>query len=152
MRTSQHMPAGPSYTLTGTGGSNSFAPQQQQQQGARPGMGISHNSTPSMSGMLQPGNQQRPMSASPAAGAGAPKKAGGSAFDFDDLFAASGAKGGSGAVGARAGVAAAGSNSMASLAAQKGSAQIWGGSAGSGAASQGKRNNNNNNNMDDLLF
>lgn len=138
MRTSHFMPAGPSYVSNGS-----------MQSQVRPGMGASHTSTPSLSGtggMLQPsssmGSMSRPMSASPAAAPAAAKKAG--AFDFDDLFAASGAK-------SKAGDASApGSNSMASLAAQKGSAQIWG-STGSSSA-QSAQKNGNSNNLDDLLF
>ena len=64
-----------------------------------------------------------------------------SAFDFDDLFALSGAKSATG------GSKTSGTGtSMANLAAQQQNSQIWGGSTGAGGAV------GNNHYNDDLLF
>lgn len=63
-----------------------------------------------------------------------------SAFDFDDLFAASGAKKTNGTS------SGSGANSMASLAQQKQSSSLWGSNAGSNGGGAGQGGNG------DLLF
>ena len=123
MRTAQNMPAGPNYSGVGL-----FASPAQQAQ--RPSMGT--HSFSSSAAVPQSSSQQpiKPTNSKPAG-----------AFDFDDLFAASGAKP-NGSV-SKAGVSAAGTNSLANLAVQQGSNQLWSAAPANGAAKQ---------NHDDLLF
>lgn len=123
MRTSQNMPAGPNYSGVGL-----FASPAQQAQ--RPSMGT--HSFSSSAAVPQSSSQQpiKPTNSKPA-----------SAFDFDDLFAASGAKANGAA--SKAGVSAAGTNSLANLAVQQGSNQLWSAAPANGAVKQ---------NHDDLLF
>ena len=123
MRTSQNMPAGPNYSGVGL-----FASPTQPAQ--RPSMGT--HSFSSSAAVPQSSSQQpiKPTNSKPAG-----------AFDFDDLFAASGAKSNGSA--SKAGVSAAGTNSLANLAVQQGSNQLWSAAPANGAAKQ---------NHDDLLF
>ena len=123
MRTSQNMPAGPNYSGVGL-----FASPTQQIQ--RPSMGIHSFSS---SAAVPQSSSQQPIKPTNSKSAGA--------FDFDDLFAASGAK--SNGAASKAGVSAAGKNSLANLAVQQGSNQLWSAAPANGAVKQ---------NHDDLLF
>lgn len=123
-RTSQNMPAGPTY----------------------PGVGMFSSTNNSSNGGMRPNMpaQSNSFSSLPAASsssAGGAKKAS-SAFDFDDLFAASGAKTSSSASG---GAGGAKQGSLAALQAQKQSSQLWGASGTTGTSGGSGGNN-------DLLF
>lgn len=124
LRTTHNMPAGPNYA---TAGNNALG---------RPGMGSQSTSfapmKPSASSSSVPKMATTAIADKPKAGA----------FDFDDLFAASGAK--------KATSASTGSsgNTIASLAQQKQNNSLWG-NTGSASAGTGQSRNTNN---DDLLF
>ena len=125
LRTSQNVPAGPNYSGV------SMIPNNQIPGGAtgsRPAMG---KQASSFGGVA---------SSTPAMSAQKPKS--NSAFDFDDLFALSGAKSGASSNAPRAT-----GSSMANLAAQKQNTQIWGGGSSGGGNSNSGGNDNG-----DLLF
>jgi hypothetical protein len=121
LRTSHNMPAGPTYINSGNTAIG------------RPGMGMQ---TSSFNASTKPSASSSSVPTMATTNTANKPKAG--AFDFDDLFAASGAK----KINTTAG--ASGGNTIASLAQQKQNSSLWG--VSSGAKQVGNANH------DDLLF